>query len=298
MDQKQSDHFTRDESLLKILNLYKPVWTANATFASAVSALDGKISAVSNLQVGQISGSKGIALSKKQTASNLIALTVAHADAGRAYAVSLNDMTLWENLHVTKSSLHLLPSADLAPVCQNVYNLLNPLVANLGGYGIDASSLLALSDAITTNISFVGAPQSARAGAKAYTSSLALQLDSIDSFIELQLSPLMTQYKISEPVFYDAYVAARKLITRGHRTKVELTVVVTQAGALAEHAIVKLPVNGKPHKKVTDATGKVRYRLTPPLNATVSVELSGFATQTKTVVADTAQKLSVTFAFV
>jgi hypothetical protein len=297
MNQDQSNHFTSDESVLQTLTDYQSIWSSNTVFTSTVTAFKTKVNGVSALIIGQINNSQGITMSKAQIKANLIALTVAHADGARAYGVNTNNTPLVQNLKITKTSLERLTDAELAPICQNVYNIANPLVASLGGYGVNTASLLALQADVTAFSSMVGMPESTRAVVKAYTNSLEQQLDSIDVLLKQQLDPLMTQYKTTQAVFYDAYFGARKLNLHGHRNKVVVKGKVTYGGVLVAHVLVSCIVNGKKHKKVTDGSGEYLFLITPPANTTISADLTGYPVQTKPVNVSVAQTVVLNFAF-
>ena len=283
MNQKQLDHLNMYDAVSINLTNNHALYSGNITVSAVVSAYQTQVSGLNALQIGQINNSKGITMSKAQVKANLVNLTLAHADAGRAYAASSNNIPMKENLKVVKSELEHAADAELASMCQNVYNIVNPLVGSLGNYGVNAASLLALQTACTSFNSLVGKPKTARSSAKAYTISIKQQLAAIRVFVEEQLDPIMTQFKTSQAVFYNAYLADRKLQPAGHRTTVSITGTIVDANSQAIKNAEVILLNLKRRHKITKANGTYKFIRLQVGTYTVQVTANNKVMQTKTI---------------
>ena len=295
MNQKQLDHLNMYDAVSINLTNNHALYSANITVSAVVSAYQTQVAGLAALQIGQINNSKGISMSKEQVKANLINLTLAHADAGRAYAASIEDVPLKENLKLSKTILERMPDAELVPACQNIYNLVNSLVASLGNYGVNAASLLALQTASSSFGALVGKPKTARSSAKAYTISIEQQLAAIKVFVEEQLDPIMTQFKITQPVFYNSYLADRKLQPAGHRTTVSIAGIISGATNLpiSKAQVVLLDTNRK--KQITNANGKYKFVRLPVGSYTITVTVNGMVMQTKTIHVSVPQTITLNF---
>jgi hypothetical protein len=295
MNQNQLDHLVMYNAVSINLTNNHALYSANITVSAVVSAYQTQVSGLNALQVGQINNSKGITMSKAQVKANLINLTLAHADAGRFYAASIGNTPLKENLKLVRSDLERTQDGNLAAMCQNIYNQLNPLVASLGNYGVNAASLLALQTACTSFNGLVGKPKTARSSTKAYGISLGQQLAAIKVFVEEQLDPMMTQFKSTQVIFYNSYIADRKLQPAGHRTTVTITgIIVDAANAPIEKAEVILLETNRTNK-ITKANGVYKFIRLAIGTYTVQVVANGKALQTKTIVVSVAQTQTLNF---
>lgn len=283
MNQDQLDHLSMYDAVLLTMNSNSAIWSGNVAISAIVTSVTSQIAAINGSQTGQINNSRAYTINKATIKSNLLALTILHADAGRSYAAGANNVTLQQELKVTPSFLSHLPDGQLGPYCQNIYNLVSPIIGSLGSYGVTTASLAALQSAINSFLATVGQPHSVRSGAKAYTISIEGQIAAMNKVLKEQLDPLLTQYKTTKPLFYARYKADRKLPNSGHRTTVTIVGQIDAAndGQPIKGAHISL-VNSTRKKKVTKADGLYKFARLQPGTYTLSVVANGYVLQTKT----------------
>ena len=298
MKQVQLNHLNMYGSVVTNLNQNAAIYSRNTVFASAVNTLKSKVTALTALQIGQINHSAGITVTKEVAKSNLIQLTIDHAEAGRAYAAATGNSALGENLKVSTSSLNKLQDSELAPACQDIYNQVNPIIGSLSGYGVTAGTTTNLQTAIGTFIPLVGQPKNARSTAKAFTTAIEQNIQGIQIFLEEQLDSLMRQYKITQQTFHDAYFSDRNMGSKHKRTTVTLKgLIVTAGNQPIKKADVKI-LSSTRKKKVTKADGKFGFARLHPGSFTVQVSAKGYATQNKSVTQAIPGNVSVTITLV
>ena len=285
-------------SVVTNLNNYAATYSSNTIFVNAVNAFKSKVTALGALQLGQINQSKGITVTKEQAKQNLITRTIDHAEAGLAFAAATGNAALQQNLKISTKTLEDLQDAQLAPYCQNIYNLINPIIGSLSGYGVNTTTMNNLQTNIGTFIPMVGQPKEARSTAKAFTTAIEQNLQDIQTFLEEQLDHLMRQYKITQQTFHNAYFSDRNMGGKHHRTTVMLKgLIVTAGNQPIKKADVKL-LSTTRKKKITKADGKFEFARLHPGSFTVQVSAKGYATQNKTVTQNTPGNVSVTITLV
>lgn len=288
MNQDQLDHLNMYDAVILTLNSNASTWSSNTAISAVVTAAQAQVASLNGSQTGQINNSKAFTLNKASIKANLLTLSLLHADAGRSYAASINNVTLQQELKTTQSFLFHLPDGQVGPFCQNIYNLVTPIIGSLASYGVTAATVAALQSAINSFLATVGQPHSIRSGAKAYTLSIESQIASLNRLLKEQLDPLLTQYKTSHALFHNQYKADRTLPHTGHRTTVTIVGQIDAAigGQPIKNAHIIISTL-KPRKKVTKADGLYKFARLRPGTYTISVTVNGYVVQTKTIIIST-----------
>jgi len=283
MDKNQSNAFNMFKAILVVLNSFPTVWNSNATINAVVIAFQNLVNGLVSSEQNQRSGTMGVTLTKLQTKDALISVALAVADAGYAYAVSVSNLTLKQSCTLTRTMLIQAKDVDVIALCQNVHDAVNPVVASLATYGATATTLTSLQNAINAFSGASGQPANARAVVKVATGSIATQVAAGKKMLSEQLDSLMTQFKTSQPVFYEQYFAAREISDIGHRKTVSLKGIIYTVGNVPiMNAEIKLS-GVAIRKKVTGADGVYKMARLHVGTYTLTVSVTGFVTQTKTI---------------
>ncbi len=282
MDKNQSNAFNMFKAILVVLNSFPTVWNSNATINAVVIAFQNLVNGLVSSEQNQRTGTVGVTLSKGQTLDALINIALAVADAGYAYAVSVSNMTLKQSCTLGRSTLARAKDVDVIALCQNVHDAVNPFAASLTTYGATSATIINLQNAINAFSSITGQPANARAAVRVATESIATQVTAGKKMLSEQLDPLMTQFKTSQPVFYEQYFAAREISNIGHRKTVILKgIIYTGSNVPIMNADVKLSGIAT-RKKITGADGVYKMTRLHVGTYTLTVSVTGFITQTKT----------------
>ncbi|MHB8260055.1 MAG: hypothetical protein ACYDCN_08090 [Bacteroidia bacterium] len=300
MDQKQENDFNMLSAVRKVMNDNNAIWSANPVVTSAVGTLTSDIGASNSTVSNQRQNVGGIVATKKQVKETLIEDTVALALAGKAYAAFVNNTTLKAACLITKTQLERTTEESLAAVCQTLHDDVDPYIPSMGGYGVSPATQVALQSGITNFGGLVGTPRAVQAIQVAATTMLDEQLRVAKLFVKEQLDGLINQYKTAHQAFYKAYHTARKVVHHGHKTKVMVIGVVTDAGVLAANALLTATTGTHPkkkHKKKTKIDGKYKLLFQPPVNTVITAELPDGRKQTKTIVSKVPQTIKYNFVF-
>ena len=284
MDKTQSNAFNMFESVGVTMNTFHSAWTGNAIISAVVTNLQSGVSVLLGEQQSQTTGSKGITQTKAQARTTLEESALAIANAGRAYAVSVNNLVLKGSCNLTASGLSKAKDVDLIAACQNLYDAVNPFATSLASYGATSASRSVLQTSITTFTTLTGQPASAIAAVSAATETIELQVKAIKTLLNEQLDPLMMQFKTSNPTFYKQYTASRVIHDIGVRHTVTFKGFIYSAANVAlAGALVKL-AGAAPHEKTTGADGFYEFARLHTGTYTLNVSATGYVSQTKTIV--------------
>jgi len=282
MNKNQSNAFNMFKAVLVVLNSFPTVWNSNATINAVVSAFQSVIGNLIGSEQNQRTGTIGVTQTKAQVLNALINVAIAVADAGYAYAVSVDDLQLKKTCNLNITALGRAKDVDIIALCQNLHDAVNPIVGNLAAYGANAAGISALQTAITAFSNITGAPADARAAVKVATKNIAQEVADGKKTLKDELDPLMTQFKSSNALFYNRYFAARMIDDIGHRK----TVILKGGVYTAQHlpiANVTIKVSGSAvRNKISGADGLYKIARLHTGTFTIVVSASGYVTQTKT----------------
>ncbi len=299
MNQDQLNHKSMFETVYQTMQSNLSLWSSNATISAAVTALLGKITSLGNAITGQLVNFRVVTQTKAQAKETLIALTMAHAAAGKGFGASSGNTTLKGICKVSQSKLEDMAEDQLGNFCQTIYNAVSPVIGSLASYGVNSASLLQWSNAITAFEGKLGQPQSAIQANASYTATIEPIITSTTTFLEEQLDTLMLQYKTSNLTFYNAYKGSRKLPSHGHRTTVTVTGLISAVGAPLLKAHIMLVASGQnTRKKITKANGLFKFARLKPGTYVITLSANGMVAQSKTITVTHAGNITENFIMV
>ncbi len=272
------------ETVYQTMQNNSGIWSSNTTVSGVVTALLGKIGDLNDALTGQLSNYKVVTQSKNQAKTTLVALTMAHAMAGKGFGAGSGDTTLKGICKITETKLKEMAEDELGNFCETIYDAVSVVIGSLAGYGVNSASLLQWSNAIGIFESKLGQPQSARQAAASYTAIIGPMIKEISTYIEEQLDTLILQYKTSNLIFYKAYKGSRKLPKNGHRTTVKVTGVVSEVNVPIAKAHVMLVASGQNvRRKITKVNGRFMFARLKPGTYVITVSANGLVAQSSTI---------------
>ena len=299
MNQLQLNHKSMFETTYQTMQNNQSIWSGNAGINAAVSTLQSKLSNLTNAVTGQLANYTVVTQTKEQAKEALIALTMAHAIAGKGFGASSSNLTLKGICKITKTQLDRMEEDQLSSFCQTIYDAVSPVIGSLSAYGVNSASLLQWNNAIGFFEDKLGQPQSARHATAGYTAVMEPMLKDISTYLEEQLDTLMEQYKTSNPTFYAAYTGSRKLPRSGHRTTIIVVGLISVAGVPLLKAHVALIANGQvTRKKITQADGTFKFARLRPGTFVLTVSANGMVAQSKTITVAHAGSITENFSMV
>lgn len=198
------DYLTTNTALVTSLPNFPGFFT---TFLNGIT----HVQSCAELQMFDKSGFK---TNKSQLKSTLVMLAADASHKIQAYAKFTNNQLLLSETKFTDSDLKNASDNALRDMAQCVYDRVQSNLAALAPYGISAATQTALLGAIT---SFVAAIPKTRIGAidsKQGTFQLNNAFTTTDAALK-NIDMVVKILALSQPVFYEGYLSARKLIVKG-----------------------------------------------------------------------------------
>jgi hypothetical protein len=134
--------------MLNTLNSFSTAWTGNPEFVLLVAMLQGFVTNLIAADVQQSADISGIINNKGLARDNLISSILKVGKAAFGYASNINNVQLKAASKVTESALSALSDIYLLAAGQNMYNVVNPVIADLANWGATVADMSALQSNI------------------------------------------------------------------------------------------------------------------------------------------------------
>jgi hypothetical protein len=302
MNKDQTQKVNMIDTTMAVLNMAvnKTLWTANTAFTNAVTSVSSNMSTLNLSDSTRLASSAPFTETKGQAKVNLIAETLLHAAAGKGYATSVGNTAMKSICSIAESTLIGTKDADLGNLCMNIYTAVQPNIAAMGSWNVNATTLATFNTDITTFSSLVGTPLAQISTQNAAAATIDAQIVTITGILENTIDTLMVQFKTSHAAFYDAYVSARVIHSTGvHHSTTFAGNVYTAAGAALANMKVELSLSGNELRKhFTDTSGHYRFTRLHLGTYALTVSGAGYVTQTKSFTINTLQSVDTNFTMV
>jgi hypothetical protein len=215
MNDRQANKLAMYSATLKVLRDNSALWTKITAFANAERELDSGIRSINEIGRRQSRDISGITLDKKALRDALADAVYETASALAAYAKKTRNNELRKETGLSRTEIGRLRDNLLSEFVKSVVTHCRANAKELETYNIDAAALdnlQKLSDAFA-----VKAPSTtvARNNRSADTRALKQLFGRTDALLADEIDKLMVRFKKPQPLFYDAFVAARTIIDLG-----------------------------------------------------------------------------------
>jgi hypothetical protein len=197
------------------VDTHNAVWVANVPYANAVTDFKARIVAIESEIETQGLGTDGYAIDKGQKKEEMVRQTLRIANQVFAYAEDNSLVVLREKMDVSYSDLIAPRDAVVAQKCQGIHDEANTVIAALGPYGVVAADLTALQGAIDRYEAVIAAPRNAVTVRKGATEAIETLIRETTTILKNRMDKLMSEFEVSNPVFYQQYFDARIVVNTG-----------------------------------------------------------------------------------
>jgi len=283
MNKEQTNTLNMYDAVYQHLNTYNAVWSSNTTIAGMVTAFNGHLTALNAADAAQKTITSGITQSKNLAKIAMANAAMIIAKAGKSYANAVNNVALAANFNYSFSDIKEAKDTDADDICQNIHDALAPYIASTTPYGATAATNTALQNAINAFSALIGKPRSQQSISINATLTIAQRFDAANALLKTQLDPIMAQFKTTNAPFYNQYNAVRVIVDIGlHHTVILHGFIYDNANNSLPNAIVKI-TGADTNQKITDATGEYKFVRLKVGDYAITVNVEGFAPQTKKV---------------
>ncbi len=267
-------HTTRE-----VCDAHNADWRANAPFTTTYALYPPMLEALHAAIVKQGAVNTGPAASKSQARDVLEA--GAFANAGYAYAGSVADRALMQELAHTRKDFDRATEPELVGLATNIFNRLRALPAQaVAPYGITPATLDALNAQRDAFDGLIGAPGAAHAETREGTDEVAAQMRRISTFLRERLDAVARLLMPTAPAFVDAYFIGRTIHDPAERTRA-LEVRVTDAATGGGLGAVEATIQPGALRKRTTPLGAFYVQDLPARDYTMAFSKYGYVEETQ-----------------
>jgi hypothetical protein len=218
MNNNQENQFSMAKAVQQVLNNNIAIVSTLPAFSTAKNDLDDVISAINEAAQSQLQNTTGTAQDKEQAALMAIEKVLTVTGPAKSYAKNEENNTLFQSLDFTRSVLQKMRDTELSNTLTSVSTTLAGIIPELATYGITAAELADLDAAIETYNSLMSAPRTAITNKSAATAAVAQAFINLKP-VFIRLDGLAEGQKTANPVFYNAYKAARVVVDSRGKAK-------------------------------------------------------------------------------
>lgn len=220
----------------------------------------------------------GIATDKDNYKQKLCQIATDTANSIYAFASTVDNQTLKEEMNFTVSKLLQTRDDQLAPRCQNIHDRGRAFMDDLGDYGINDDVLKALQKAINNYSAEIPKTRSAVSIRKTSFSNLAKAFKTADDILRNRMDKLVGTFRAEHPEFVATYEAGR-VIVDASRTTTQLKGKITAEADGKEIKNATVTIVELNLKAVSDSHGD--YSFKPVKNGKFTIRVSAEGYQTK-----------------
>jgi hypothetical protein len=287
MTSKEEDRLIMFLTLCRYLVNHPEITIKLPNFATNFQIFNNAVLDIQKNAEEQKFSMKGITQVKNQLKEDLTVLTADYVRKLGAYAKFNHNTPLADEVSVSESKLRQMADAVIKTYSQQIYNLTQPLVAQLAEYGIDAEMQTKLAGLIEAYNQSLGTPGVERSESAQLTKQRNTLFATAEGALE-NMDTAVEIVKVTEVDFYNGYKSARKVIERGAGTlAVKGIVIDAQTGAAIKGVSVSFCIDGKTdvvlEKKTADKGGFTVKNLAAGMYK-VCFKKNGYAEHTEIVV--------------
>lgn len=280
MNSKQEARLNMYDAVLAHCDANAAIVATVPAFQTAVNNFEDIVDDLRQAAQDEISATTGYALDKAEQRKNLSQLTLDMSGAIYAYAASVNNLVLREQVHITPSDLLRLKDELLGPACSNIVDAANANAAALVPFGVTAAKITVLEDAIDDYISAVPAPRNAVANRASIAESIRQYFKSADELLKKQIDKLAVQFQSTHPNFYNAYRSNRVILDPAS-SATQVSGTVTDQWTNNPVADVIIQVVDQAYSTTTNSDGEYILKIPVPGEYNITFSKTGYVTKTE-----------------
>jgi len=284
MTDTQENKLNMFETVMTVLDNNSTVWNSIPPIVEIKTKVDTNIYKIRELRQKQEKDFTGITVNKAEVQEKLIAATLKLIGGLMAYSTVNNDHRLRNSINYTKSDLFLSRDNILYDKALLVYNIAQPLAAELSVYLITEEDILAVDTLLKKYEQAIPEKRAATSESKAVTEALKQTFKATSFLLKDKLDNLMLIFQAVNPDFYNAYTNSRIIIDLGRRHTSNKTII----SGIIEKADTEIPLNGayvwimeKGISFTTGPDGRFSLNIGEAGTYTLKAEKQGYKTHTE-----------------
>ncbi len=265
--------------VINILTSFVASWTTYLPFATVVTEYKDDVKEIDDTATAQESLLHGYYVNKRAKKRDMAekGSTIARKVSG--FAADTGNYILLKAMKISFSKLFYAATATSANSAQAIYDAASGMTpAERTTYNISATDLTDLLDAITV-FRNLPSPREVVVIRKQLTADLAVMFKDTSLVLSDRMDNLMSNFKLSDPEFYEQYFNARRLVEAHFHTTVEGTTIDETTGADLPNVQVLIVSSTDNFEEMTDVQGKFAQQITPEINYKIKFILPDYEEQ-------------------
>jgi Carboxypeptidase regulatory-like domain len=276
------------ESKLNMYRTVQDICNLNIAIITGIPALQSVFNALVEFIENIISAAtneslviSGIAIDKTVAKKNLCQSATNMAGLIFAYASSIKNNTLKQEVNFAYTDLFRLRDEELVPAVQNIVTAANTNLADLADYGVTAATISSLQAIIAEYSTAVPQPRSAKSIKEMYGKNLKQLFKDTDDLLKTQMDKLVANLKTTEPNFVSTYKSARVIIDP-NKTTTQVKGLISSGEGETPVANATVQIIGiTAATTTTDVNGNFIFK--PVVHGTYQVTITAAGFQGKTI---------------
>lgn len=283
MNKKQEAKLNMYRATQSVCNENAPVFSGNAAFTAAFEEFETKIENIISTEQQNAVVITGIAADKNISKEVLCEKAAEIASVIYAYASTVGNNTLKNEVDFPYSKLIRLRDELTAPNCQNIHDKGEENLAALADYGITAQMLADLQEFINRYSADTPKPRSAISNRKTTTANLAALFEQTDQILKERMDKIVVVFRSANPAFVETYENARRIVdpaTTTTQLKGKVTDKTTSdpiKTATVTAVRTENGSNGETFTAATDANGDYQIKPITHGKYTITITADGYA---------------------
>jgi hypothetical protein len=275
MTNNQSDYLDMFKAVIQFDTDTALITALRPAFGVGITDLKLVVKEIDIASGKQSTATSGTFIDRNENKEALCQQLVIVMSGTKAYAASISDSTLEEEMNYPVSELRRIKDESIAAFATNIENLVTPHLASLAPFGVDAAAMTALTTAKTDFETSLSLPRMAVTAKASQTEALPPLFLKGKNICRKILDPIALTLKPTNPDWYNQYHNVRKIINTGKGTTSLDGVVIDQVtnNPLYNVAVKVIELNSTIHSKVD---GSYEYSPIPRGTYTVSYTLVGY----------------------
>ena len=227
MTGKQESKYSMKLALRDFFNKNATITSILPSFGTLFPLFTGNIIQIQVIREQQETDKSGISDNKDLLHDDLVFKALDVSRKTEVYAKMSNNAILAKEVHYSETELNKAADSKLKDKAILIYDKANANIAALTTYGITATTLTALKNAIDLFNAAIPSTRIGRTETKAATDQLAKLFKANDELLS-KFDLLVEVVRLNQPAFYSSYHDNRKVIETGTST-LALTALITDA---------------------------------------------------------------------
>lgn len=280
MNANQESKLNMYDAVLAHLNANAAIVATVPAFQTAADNFEDIVDDLRTAAQNEILAISGFTQDKTQQRADLIELTLDVAGAIHAYAASVDNLVLKDQVKLVYSDLNRLKDELLGPACSNILDAANANAAAIVPFGVTAAKITSLEDAIDDYVSAVPAHRNAVSNRTSLGEQIKQLFKDGDNLLKNQLDKLAIQFKSTNPNFYNSY-RSNRIILDAATSSTQVSGIVREQGSNNPLSGVQVQVDNETYVTTTNSSGEYILKIPVPGEYNITFSKEGYQTQTQ-----------------